>query len=413
MSLFGHHRDDRRRRVLAEELAGDASATADAAPKAAVKIDKTQRYTDAAKRENHRPATDLVPRRVLPLVLWYLFGLALAGGLMVGVISPAKTDLANTAGVGQLLDASQGGSLAGWFSSLTFILSAVGCVLIYSVRRHKLDDYRGRYRLWLWCAAAWIAMSIDATANLHAPFSRAMAKATGWSALPDGAVWWIAVWGLILSVLSLRLIFEVRDCSLAMLAIIGVGVLWLTALACDYGWIPSSFPLAEHAATLAIGCRLIGQVTLLLAVGAYCRHVLLDAEGLLKVRPPKPKREKPAKKEKAEKQKKTPSDLDSDAPPKSTRIDSGHKTVGYSGSSNSGNSASGSSGSSLAASSYGTQRYQDEDRDDDNRSSNRRSGRNNYEEDGDDSYGNKSKLSKAERKRIRKMMRQQEREDDR
>ena len=45
----------------------------------------------------------------------------------------------------------------------------------------------------------------------------------------------------------------------------------------------------------------VAQVTLLLAIGLYARHVLLDAEGLLKFRAPKPKREKPAKKAKSEK----------------------------------------------------------------------------------------------------------------
>lgn len=118
--------------------------------------------------------------------------------------------------------------MASWFSSLLFGLAAAGSVLVYSIRRHRLDDYRGSYRLWLWCAAAWLVMSIDATANLHAPFSAAMAQATGWSML-GGAAWWIGVWGSMLAILALRLLLEVRECRTATLGFTLVFSLWSAA----------------------------------------------------------------------------------------------------------------------------------------------------------------------------------------
>ena len=194
-------------------------------------------------------------------------------------------------GLAPLLDASQGGSLASWFSSLAFGLAAVASVLIYSVRRYKTDDYRGSYRLWLWCAIAFMAMSIDATANLHAPFSRAMARVSGWSMLPEGAIWWITVWGAVMSILALRLLMEVRECRTAFVGFVSVIALWTAALAIEYGWLP----IHDNAELIAAGCRLLGQLSLLSAIGVYGRHVLLDAEGLLKVRAPKIKKEKPKK----------------------------------------------------------------------------------------------------------------------
>src|SRR5262249_56411661 len=96
-----------------------------------------------------------------------------------------------------------------------------------------------------------------------------------------------------------RLAFELGDCRPAQAAVIVTAMLWIVGLAIDYGWFPA-VP-AQHAPIAAIGCRLLGQVTLLLCIGIYARHVLLDAEGLLKQRPAKPRREKP-KKVKVEKQ---------------------------------------------------------------------------------------------------------------
>jgi hypothetical protein len=391
-------------------LSGDLPANSDAAPKANGKSEKAQRYTASAKRENHGRTTDLLPRRMLPLTMWYALGLILAAGLLFGFSSQRPTEAVGVSGMAELLDASKGGSLAGWFSSMAFLLSAVASVLIYSVRRHKVDDYRGRYRLWLWCALAWVAMSIDATANLHAPLSRAMAKATGWSALPDSAAWWIGIWGTILTILSLRLWFEMRECRIAMIAMLAVDALWITGLSIDFGWMPQSLMNATNASLVAVGCRLVAQVTLLMAIGLYARFVLLDAEGLLKARTAKAKREKATKKPKAEKA----TDLDRVAKVETssgnTRIDAGHKSTNVAGNYNSSSSAGANSNSSSRYAGY-------DDLDEDDGYANRRAKSKSYddeESEEDDEFGDGNrKLSKAERKRIRKQMRRQQRDDER
>ncbi|HEY2883332.1 MAG TPA: hypothetical protein VGJ15_12880, partial [Pirellulales bacterium] len=291
MSLFGSHRDDRRRRALAEDSAGDSLAVSASVPKTGGKAD---RYAAASHREkSYRRTIDFIPRHLLPIGLCYAVALAAIAGLIFGY-SKITSDSLVALGLAPLLDASQGGSLAGWLSSFMFASAAVGSWLIYSIRRHRLDDYRGSYRLWLWCAIAWMAMSIDATANLHAPFSRAMARATGWSMLPDGAVWWIGIWGLVISVLSLRMILELRECRTALVAIASALAMWIVSLAGEMHWLP----LGEHAALVTAACRLLGNATLLAGIGLYARHVLLDSEGLLKVREPKKKKEKPTKKAK-------------------------------------------------------------------------------------------------------------------
>ncbi len=381
MSLFGSNRDDRRRRALAEESAGESLAVSASAPKSGSRGDKADRYSSDGRRENHRRATDILPRGRISIFAWYVVGLTIVAGLVLGYANLGNETI-GALGLAPLLDASQGGSLASWFSSLAFGLAAVASVLIYSVRRYKTDDYRGSYRLWLWCAVAFVAMSIDAAANLHAPFSRAMARVSGWSMLPEGSIWWITVWGGVMAILALRLLLEMRECRTAFTGIICVITLWSAALAIEYGWLP----IHDNAELIAAGCRLLGQLSLLTAIGVYGRHVLLDAEGLLKVRAPKIKKEKP---------KKTASSSSSST---STRSDLSHKPAS-SGLQSYVQAAVNRNGGSSSSSSYV--------RDDEDE---RYSG---YEEEDNDNsgYGNR-KLSKAERKRMRKQMRRQQRDDD-
>src|SRR6478672_4816671 len=140
MSLFGSYRDDRRRRSLAEDSAGETIAVAsELTPKPNA---RPQRYHSAARRENHRPTTDFVPRSRWSLSLFYFASLMVVAGLLAGFTWVTDAGVAKVSGAVELLDASRTGSLLCWFSSLVFLLAAAGSVLIYSVRRHKVDDYR-------------------------------------------------------------------------------------------------------------------------------------------------------------------------------------------------------------------------------------------------------------------------------
>ena len=140
MSIFGRNRDDRRRRNLAEDLGSEnfaSSATAASKP-----TGKAERYTAAGRRENRRHTSDFIPRRGWSLAVWFAIGLSMAAGLLVGFIN-FGAEANSEIGLGPLLNAAQGDSLAGWFSSLMFTLAAVGSVLVYSIRRHRCGRLPG------------------------------------------------------------------------------------------------------------------------------------------------------------------------------------------------------------------------------------------------------------------------------
>jgi len=229
--------------------------------------------------------TDFVPLRPLWL------GVIVAGGLAtvaaLAALNSLAADWADTLGVSSVrsLAFAASGNLAGWFASVLWLMVAVLCVLAYSLRRHKSDDYRGRYRVWLWAAGAALWLSADATAGLHQLVNAGTGDLLGSS----GPHWWLVSYAPLLGGLVAWLVLDVRhsrmSTALASTAAVGIAA----AAAASFGWLDAALG-AESAATLVVSSSLAGQVLVAAAVLAYVRHVLLDVQGLLPA--PKPAKAK-------------------------------------------------------------------------------------------------------------------------
>ena len=89
-----------------------------------------------------------------------------------------------------MFDLPAAGSLGTWFSSLLLLAATMVALVVYGIRRHKTDDYHGRYRIWLWAALGMLLTATDVAANLHEGFRDLMTAATGTRLLGDGSVWW-------------------------------------------------------------------------------------------------------------------------------------------------------------------------------------------------------------------------------
>ena len=280
-------RDDRRRRLLAEEscgLLGAAGSRAASANGGLTTERRSQNYGDAAFMDETLRLIDLVPRRLITLGLLLLAGLAVVAGLeaLYAWTSTPSLNQITTDGSVAAFDLDGEGSLAVWFSSAILMLAALVAVLVYTIRRHKTDDYRGYYRVWLWAAACWLVMSIDETASLHEGFMGMMAHVTGTKIYGDGSIWWVVPYFFLLGAVGSRLLVDMRTCRLSSAALLTTAACYALAVATQVAG-----DGLTRAVMLEEGAEMVGNVFLLLAMGLHARYVILDAEGLLPARQPK------------------------------------------------------------------------------------------------------------------------------
>jgi hypothetical protein len=329
--------------------------------------------------------TDLLPVRPLGVVVFLLLGLT--GIATIEAIHIHAVTLPLTAGASHLaaLDATQRGSLAAWYSSAMLAAAAALAIVVFGIRSHRVDDYRGRYRIWLWTAAALAWLSLDAATGIHDALGLALTLVTGQkvvtTSLAAGCrLTWIAVYALVLGTLGMRLVFELWSSRLSLTALVLAGFLYLNAALLQLEMLKSPATLIAGVAESTI--ILLAHFSLLAAIGFYARHVLLDATGRLKVHIDPDRKGK----SKRAKLKVVKSDVGQAALPAKTAAKPPEPA--RFGSSPSANASAAKPGAAITKSSISSP-----DEDDD-------------EDEDDNSYG--SNLSKSERRRLKKLARREQ-----
>ena len=279
-------RNDRRRRVLSDcssntrfrPRSGRAAGSNSLVHGDQV-MRKSENYGDAEFLDLQPRLTDLVPTNLAVLLVMFLIGVTAIAGLEVLYAWMPKVAALTTDGRVATFDLDGEGSLAVWFSSMTLVLAGLVAILVFTVRRHKKDDYQGVYRIWLWAAACWFLLSIDETASLHEGYKEMMTCVTGTRVLGDGSIWWITAYVFLLGAVGTRLLIDMRRCRLSLSAMIATAACYTVAVLAQLGWVlPES---GARGIMLEEGAEMLGNLFLLLAMGLHARYVILDAEGLL------------------------------------------------------------------------------------------------------------------------------------
>jgi hypothetical protein len=286
-------RGDRRRRLLTDDLSdADDESPCRVWPEDGASQRTSEYYGNAEFLERQWQLLDLVPRRLLVLTLLLLAGTAVIAGLETAYAWAAERAAAG-ATVAAALDIGAKGSLAGWFSSLLLLAASVGALLVYTIRRHRTDDYQGRYRVWRWAAGCWFLMATDQAASLREGFRDVMIGWTGTPLFRDGTLWWVVVYVLVFGAIGSRLLLDMRPSRLSIAALATATVAYGLALASYLGW--SLIGTAAGEVMFRTGSEMTGHLMLLAAMGLHARYVLLDAQGLIEHPEPR-KAEKPSKK---------------------------------------------------------------------------------------------------------------------
>ncbi len=279
-------RNGRRRRVLNEEILSVSSGRAARVSSADHDTSQAPRYSDAAGVENHPQVTDFIPRKYRSIGMFVTTGVATT--VVLGALDYFAPTIASVAGMPTLrpFDVSAPGSIAAWLGAVVLFLASVSCLLVYSIRRHRIDDFRGRYRIWFAAGMACLVLSANSVAGLHHVLANGLSNLTGWSALRDGGVWWVALAGLPLLWIAVRVLLDVRECRLATALMVVAGIGYTTAVANHFGVAGEQ----QNASMITGVTALLGNWLAFAGVISYARFVILDAQGLIEIRQTKPKR---------------------------------------------------------------------------------------------------------------------------
>lgn len=310
-------RADRRRLLLADDLL-HASTEDLSSAREPLPAMSGRRYAPAAERDNQPRMIDLVPLRPWSMSLTIVLGVAIVAGLLLAHRWLAKLGAYVPAASLTPLDLTTDRSLANWFASLLLLANAKLSLVIYLLRKHRIDDYHGRYRIWLWIAFASLAASIEMSTGISQLIKAALGPAARLCGVGEH-LGLIVVLGLLACYLAVRATLETRRSPATLLTLVLSGCLLSTPAAFEYGLLAARS--SEVAVLIRAGTHLLGCLSLLVAAMFYSRHVMLDVEGKLpppKARQPKPPREK---KSRVRKQKADIEDLSDEAPAKRVIID--------------------------------------------------------------------------------------------
>ena len=166
------------------------------------------------------------------------------------------------------------GSLAVWFSCATLELAAIAALAAWAIRCRT--PATGRPHILLVAAACWLVMSIDECGSLHEAFKELMSRSTGHRLHGDGTIWWVMAYGLVLSAVGCRLVWELRRSPDAIVALFATAGFYAVAVLAELAWIiPNK---GETEVLLEEGCEMIGNLCLLLSMGLYARYAAATAE---------------------------------------------------------------------------------------------------------------------------------------
>ena len=285
------HRDERRRRVLLEETGLDEPELRDAdqggLPRGGGNA--TKPYSDSALAIHQPRVVDLIPVRLWSLTVLALLVTSAVVGLeaLYGYLAQYSVTVA----LRQVpaFDLAAPGNLAHWFAGGMLLLAAGWGCLIYLMRRHRTDDYRGRYRLWYWVVPLLVLASVNQSADFGTSLRVFVLAAAGIPDYPNASLIWAAIATVLATSVAARLVIEMGASRVAVMFAV---IAWASAgfvQAMQLDWVLDG--VGTFQVMVESGMRMVACGTLFMSLCLYARHVYQEAHGKL---PAKTKRKESA-----------------------------------------------------------------------------------------------------------------------
>lgn len=271
-------RGGRRRRVLNDEVRS-ASGLSVASYQSGASDPDAPRYGEQANVEHHPQVTDYVPRRARAVVVTLLAGTAVAAGAQA-ITRFAEPIAAAIPGVdASALSSQLAGGMVAWSSAIALLLAAMLAKLTYSLRRHRVDDYAGRYRVWRWIAWGGMLASINSIIHMQTLVADVVVAATGMSLTATGSEWWLAPLTLVGGWIFVRLLLEISESRTSLTMLLAAAACYGVAAAGALGWAPAA--LGGWSGALTSALPLVGHTIALAGLMVFARYVVLDVQGLI------------------------------------------------------------------------------------------------------------------------------------
>jgi hypothetical protein len=269
----GRRLSDRRRRVLYTAHQADSNPSTAASRRAAERLREARRPTAAygvrVKRRLRGRWFSLVPvrRRSLTTVVSLLFAAALTLTLAhyAAVAWPA---IAYRPEIARPLRLDRPDSFGRFFLCALLAGSAGVSLLIYQLRRYRIDDYQGRYRLWRLVLIVMALASVNGLVSILEWGGALVDAAVGRRVALSGSDWLRLVVSIGGVILALRLIAEVRRSRWSLATMIVAGALLAIPEATKWNFIKVE---SIGLWTLNTSAPLLAFTTLFVSLTIYLR----------------------------------------------------------------------------------------------------------------------------------------------
>ena len=294
MSLSSNQRRDQRRRLVVswKRSAGQADAPASDSPRASAAYDP-----DALPEKQRGPAV-LLPTGLGGLSLAIAAVLVPLGGIVAAACSGPffGRDLfvgggrfaRTVAAAGAVFDPLGIASLQIWLAQTLLVAAAGVALIVRLMRRHRRDDFNGRFRAWGWMAFVLVATACDGVVPVGRLVAALFSDATGIVLGPNGIGWWVAISSLVVVAVSLWAVLPLHE-RLAT-------SIWLSLAVAAWGASAAATCLADgrdRIVAVGIAAWSFGAAFAFAAMLAAARSVIREVRGQCGV--VKPKAAKPAK----------------------------------------------------------------------------------------------------------------------
>jgi len=257
-------------------------------------------YSHAVRRTCQQRMVQLIPirRGTLAVVLvgmWMIWGglvlahnwlhvpaasiTAAAGSAVLNATAtvPATATASPKLPIFELFNLRSSNSIAHWLTCQLWMMTAFAAWMNFQLRRHKLDDYRARYRIWVVLACAALFSSFDASSSFLYLLGMSV---DGWTRSEIGYGGWplvLATFASLIGILGIRLCNELRTVPGSVASWLTGLLAWAASALLGTGLLKTSWDPAT--VDLIVGsCWLGGILLVFQAAGIYLRQTYIAAQ---------------------------------------------------------------------------------------------------------------------------------------